>query len=89
VIFVDSEYLKTLGRCWTHDLQQLLELANLKADFGHSRGANPMLEQYWVIAKDWKEVSRYVQKTEYEARSLIEAIAHVPDGVLTWIEKRW
>lgn len=89
VIFVDIEYPKKLGKCWTHDLQLLLELANLKTDFENVCHANPTLEQYWGIAKDWKEVSRYAQKTRKDAEELIEAITNKPDGVLTWIEIRW
>jgi HEPN domain-containing protein len=89
MIFKDRKYLDKLAKCWTHDLTELLTLANLTSDFGMARQANPLLDGYWGVAKDWNEVSRYEQKTESEARELYEAITNVPNGVLPWIQKRW
>jgi hypothetical protein len=82
-------YLKQLADCWTHDLVKLVNLAGLDADFGAARGANPVLGGYWGIAKDWKETSRYDEKTEIEARGLFEAVSHKPDGVFLWLRSRW
>ena len=89
IIFKDKKYLDNLGKCWTHDLVQLMTLAGLTADFGVACGANPQLNVYWGVAKDWQETSRYERKTEAEARDLFQAITNVPDGVLTWIQSRW
>lgn len=89
LIFKDKRYLDKLAKCWTHDLEQLLDLAELTAEFGKARGANPQLDTYWVAAKGWQEISRYERKTEAQARELFEAITNVPDGVLPWIQTRW
>jgi HEPN domain-containing protein len=89
MIFKDRKYLDKLGKCWTHDLEQLLELADLTADFDKARGANRQLDVHWTVAKDWQEISRYERRTEAEARELFQAITNVPDGVLTWIQSRW
>ena len=88
-VFGEPGYLKRLAECWTHDLAKLVTLAGLDSDFGAARGANPVLEKYWVIAKDWSETSRYEEKTEIEARVLFEAVSHKPDGVFLWIQSRW
>jgi hypothetical protein len=48
-----------------------------------------VLENYWVIAKDWSETSRYEEKTEGQARELFNAVSHKPDGVFLWIQSRW
>jgi hypothetical protein len=89
ILFKERKYLNKLADCWTHELDKLLDLANLTADLGVACGANPALRGYWGVAKDWKETSRYEQKTEAEARGLYEAITHDPDGVLKWIQRHW
>jgi hypothetical protein len=38
LIFKDKKYLDKLAKCWTHDLEQLLDLAELTAEFGRARG---------------------------------------------------
>jgi hypothetical protein len=75
--------------CWTHDLVKLVNLAGLDADFGLARAATPALNGFWIIVKDWKETSRYEEKTEAQARLLYEAVNHDLDGVFRWIRSRW
>ena len=87
-IFGSPGYLRQLADCWTHDLVKLVNLAGLDADFGAARSANPVLGGYWGITKDWKETSRYDEKTETDARELFEAVSHKPDGVFLWIQSR-
>lgn len=96
-VYVDSELIfkekKKMGvlndKYWTHDLEALLKLAELTADFGRDRGANVNLERFWSAVKDWSVDDRYEQKTEPAARDIIEAISNDPDGVLTWLQARW
>ncbi len=88
-IFGDKEYLKKLAKCWTHDLEELMILAGLEAAFGKSCGANLTLSDFWGVTKDWKESSRYEQKSEAEAKQLYEAVSHNPDGVFRWIQSYW
>ena len=88
-VFGVQGYLKQLNECWTHDLVKLVTLAGLDGDFGTARGANPVLENYWGTVKDWRETSRYEEKTEVQARVLFEAVSHKPDGVFLWIQSRW
>jgi HEPN domain-containing protein len=88
-VFGDQTYLKRLADCWTHDLVKLVNLAGLDADLGAARGANPTLEVFWGAVKDWKETSRYEEKTEAEARALYEGVSNKPDGVFRWIQSRW
>jgi hypothetical protein len=89
VIFRDQKYLNNLAKCWSHDLVFLVQLAGLEADFGVARGASPALDGYWGVVKDWRETSRYEEKTEAETRALYEAVTHNPDGVFRWIQTRW
>jgi hypothetical protein len=88
-LFGDPSYLKRLADCWTHDLVKLVNLAGLDAEFGLACAANPALNDFWKVTKDWKETSRYEEKTEAEAKALYEAVSHNPDGVFRWIQSRW
>ena len=85
-IFQDKKFSE---KCWTHDLEELLKLANLKPTLDADTAANAALSANWAVAKDWKETSRYDQKTQPEAQTMYDAIAHDPDGVLPWIRIRW
>ena len=85
-IFQDKKFSE---KCWTHDLEELLKLANLKPALDADAAANPALSANWAAAKDWKETSRYEQKTQPEAQALYDAVANHPDGVLPWIRIRW
>jgi HEPN domain-containing protein len=85
-IFQDKRFSE---KCWTHDLEDLLQLANLEATLGADTAANATLFANWAATKDWKETSRYEQKTQAEAQSLYNAIANDPDGMLPWIRKHW
>jgi HEPN domain-containing protein len=88
-IFGEQSYLKRLANCWTHDLEELVKLAGLNARFGMDRGANPRLEDFWIVTKDWKETSRYERRTKVEARNLYTAVSNNPDGVFRWIQSHW
>jgi HEPN domain-containing protein len=88
-VYGDPSYLKRLADCWTHDLVKLVNLAGLDSEFGIARGANPSLDTFWGVTKDWKETSRYEDKTEVEAKALYEAISNSPDGVFLWIQLHW
>jgi hypothetical protein len=88
-VFGEPSYLKRLADCWTHDLVKLVNLAGLDAEFGAACGANPALDAFWRVTKDWKETSRYEERTEVEAKQLYEAVNHNPDGVFRWIQSRW
>lgn len=88
-IFGVTGYLKQLADCWTHDLVKLVTLAGLDADFGAARGANPTLENYWGISKEWRETSRYEETTEIKARDMFKAVSDKSNGVYLWIQSRW
>jgi hypothetical protein len=88
-VFGDRDYLKELVKCWTHDLVKLVELGGLKAELEAACAANRAFNDFWLETKAWKEIARYEDKTEAEARNLYEAVSHNPDGVFRWIQSRW
>ena len=85
-IFQDRKFSE---KCWTHNLETLLALADLKPSLDADIAANVVLSTNWIVAKDWSEASRYEQKTQSEAETVFDAIANDPDGVLPWIRIRW
>jgi hypothetical protein len=86
VIFQDKKFSE---KCYIHDPEKLVELADLKPDLDAATIANSALSRNWGVAKDWKETSRYEQKMQAEAQKLYDAIASDPDGVLAWISTHW
>src|SRR5947209_19121906 len=60
-IFQDRKFSE---KCWTHDLEELLKLANLKPTLDADTAANAALFANWGVAKVWKETSRYEQRTQ-------------------------
>ena len=86
MIFAAKDFL---NNCWIHDLEKLVENAGLRVDRDGLSSTNKAFQGYWAVAKDWTEKSRYDVKTESQAKELIEAITHEPDGVLPWIRKHW
>ncbi len=86
VIFRDKKYAE---KCWTHDLEALVELASLKPSLDADVSTNPALSRNWSVTKDWEETSRYEQKTLAEAQALYDAVADDPNGVLAWIRFHW
>jgi hypothetical protein len=85
-IFQDRKFSE---KCWTHDLEELLKLANLEPTLDADTAANAALFANWTAAKDWKETSRYEQRTQPEAQTLFDAINSQPDGVLQWVRNHW
>jgi HEPN domain-containing protein len=76
-------------KCWTHNLQQLLGLAGLKADLDASMRDDADLAQSWNVVKDWTEASRYVRTAKENAVRLYEKITDRRHGVMTWLKQRW
>ena len=85
-IFTDKRFSE---KCWTHDLDALVELAGLKSALIADTGSNTSLHDNWTLVKAWKEISRYEQRTQAEAQAMFDAIDGKPDGVLQWIRNRW
>jgi HEPN domain-containing protein len=87
--------------CLTHDFEELVRLAGLNGELNArlaasaaaavSEGGPPggAFTDNWLTVIEWKVESRYLPRTEVEARELYAAIADKPDGVLAWIKNYW
>jgi HEPN domain-containing protein len=86
VIFQERKFSE---KCWTHDFEELLKLADLKPTLEADTATNAAFATNWTTAKDWEETDRYEQKTQAEAQALSDAITNDPNGVLPWIRIPW
>jgi hypothetical protein len=86
VIFEVKEFSKN---AWTHDIEQLVALAGVKAQRDADAGQNPALHANWQRAKDWSESSRYVQTAQLDAQLLCNPVVDINHGVMQWIRARW
>lgn len=81
---------KLINDSYTHNLELLLRLSGLQAEFQIEMQNSPNLEVNWAIVKDWSEQSRYsTDIPEITAKDLYSAVAGRRDGVLAWVKKRW
>lgn len=88
-VFTDRKFAE---KCFTHDLEALVTLAGLRAEWDARSAASyagGQFARFWTVVAQWKETSRYQPKTEGEAKDLFEAITHDPHGVLKWIQNYW
>jgi hypothetical protein len=86
VIFQDRRFSE---KCWTHDYNELLILAELKAQCDADTAVNVDLRGNWVVVKNWRETARYQRKSRLEAEQLYLAITDPANGVLPWIRNHW
>jgi hypothetical protein len=86
IIFEDKKYA---GKCWTHDIEDLVRQAGLAVERNKAAGRNSNLGRNWLIAKDWSESSRYRTSSKLQAEDLFAAITENTDGVLQWVMNFW
>ena len=85
-IFQDRKYSE---KCWTHDLEELLALANLKPTLNIDAATNPTLFTNWTVVKDWKETSRYDSTIDMKKARALYRAATGRNGVLAWLRLNW
>jgi HEPN domain-containing protein len=77
------------AKAWTHKLDELITVADLRATRLAQETADPDFAKNWDAVKKWNEGVRYERKSDAEARALHDAIADPAHGVLTWIKRHW
>lgn len=78
-----------VNESFTHDLKKLRKIALLENSFEKDATLVPGLGANWTVVCDWSEHSRYSDYNQESAKTLIEAIGHPAEGVLTWIMRYW
>lgn len=85
----DFPDLELARNSYTHSLEALVVTAQLKGNHQDRLRDSSAFRDNWMIAKDWSERSRYEQKSEEDARILLQAITDPENGVLPWIKESW
>lgn len=81
---------KIVADSHTHDLEKLIELANLKPQFGAASSADKAFNRNWSLIKEWKVEDRYnLDILPDEAQQLYRAISDRKSGMMTWIRRHW
>jgi HEPN domain-containing protein len=73
----------------THDLAELVKIAELEGLRQQAVKADPIFQKYWDNVQSWSEQSRYAKNSPVSARSLIEAITNRNHGVMKWVKHYW
>lgn len=86
VVFEDRRFSE---KCWTHNFDELIKLAELDAMRAADSAANPALHRHWLILKDWSEAARYRTVPHRTAKRFINVIIDRVIGVMKWIKEHW
>lgn len=81
---------KLVNDLYTHELNKLLTVAELKPEYDKVSKANPDFELNWTIVKDWSEQSRYTSGiTKNRVKDFQSAVLSRKNGILPWLQKWW
>jgi hypothetical protein len=86
LIFLEKRFSE---KCWTDNLEDLVELADLVSARAGAVAVNATLGTNWQTVGEWSEQDRYRMKTETQARELVIAVTDNASGVLSWIKGHW
>lgn len=78
---------KEVQQVYSHDLTELLSIADLKDLLDRDMRQTPDLAANWGVVKTWTAESRYTS-SGLRGRDMSAAITG-PNGVLWWIRQHW
>ncbi|GAB4469550.1 MAG: hypothetical protein OHK0029_42210 [Armatimonadaceae bacterium] len=75
---------------YIHSLKDLARTAQLNHLLDTEVSQRTPLGTNWETVVKWDVTSRYdANKTQQDAKSLLQAIQHPTEGVLIWLQQRW
>jgi HEPN domain-containing protein len=80
---------KRVNASHTHDLGELVKVAELQDELLAAARADPLFREYWNDVQEWSEQSRYDKHSQESAQDLIEAISGRNHGVMKWVKHYW
>ena len=85
--FPDWKFVKDI---YTHDLNKLLSLSGLEAEYRKESSRNPDFELNWTIVKDWSERARYVSGvSRAKSEDFRSAVVSRKTGIFPCLQKHW
>jgi HEPN domain-containing protein len=85
----ESPEKKRVNASHTHDLGELVKVAELQDEQLAAAHADPLFRKYWNDVREWSEQSRYDKHSEQSALALIEAIGDRNHRVMKWAKRYW
>jgi HEPN domain-containing protein len=85
----DFPNLRNANKSYTHDMSELVKMADLENDRKARSLADPAFHTRWNVIRGWSEQSRYAKPSRQQAESLYSAISDRKHGVLSWIKQHW
>lgn len=80
---------KTVDASYTHNLRDLIRVANLELARLEEAKRDPLFRNHWDLVQRWSEHSRYRRQGSEMAGALVEAIGDRKHGVIAGIKRRW
>ena len=80
---------KTVDASYTHNLRDLIKVANLELARSEEAKKDPLFRNHWDLVQQWSEHSRYRRHSPEMAQALVEAIGDRRHGVIAWISRQW
>jgi HEPN domain-containing protein len=77
-----------VNRVYTHDLNELLNLAGLRSPLYEDMSLDPDLKASWTTVSKWSEHARYETWTSEAAAIMLQAVGAADKGLLQWLQKR-
>jgi hypothetical protein len=85
--FPDPKHAKNSHQ---HDLERLIETAELKSILDQQMAANRKFRVNWNTVRQWQVETRYDPNvTQPKAQELFSSVAENNDGVLSWLRTVW
>jgi HEPN domain-containing protein len=80
---------KSVDASYTHNLKDLVKVANLEMARSQEAGSDPVFGRYWDLVQQWSEQSRYRRHSSGLAQALVEAVGDRKHEVIAWIRRHW
>ena len=80
---------KSVDASHTHNLKDLIKVANLEMARLDEANRDPRFRNHWDLVQQWSEHSRYRRQGSEKAQALMEAIGDRKHGVIAWIKRYW
>jgi hypothetical protein len=80
---------KSVDASHTHNLRDLVKLANLELARLDEVNRDPAFRDHWDLVQQWSEQSRYRRHDLRIAQALVGAVGDRNHGVIAWITKSW
>jgi HEPN domain-containing protein len=80
---------KIVNKSYTHDLEELIIVAELESEHRNEMNQNANFRRHWGTMKDWDVNSRYKMYSKQDATDMYNALVARYDGVYRWVIKYW